>query len=244
MPQDRLPARHDPVDARPPIEPPGPTRDGDDARLVELARAGDDQAFGALVVRYERRLIRVIVRLVRDEELARDLAQDTFTRVYTRLDRFDTSRRFGPWLLRVGVNLAVDHLRRRVLPSQSIDHPHPDRPEQFDLTDPAPDPLARAEMAEEVHRVIDLLPLPERTILVLRDLEGYPTGEVAAIVGRQEATVRWRLARARELFREAWEQRDRPVETSSEPTEGWVGRMIGAFTTAGAGAARGRRPWN
>src|SRR5262245_42757297 len=62
-----------------------------DARLVEQARRGDDEAFAALVVRYERKLLAVLARLVRDGELARDLAQETFWRVYQRLDRFDTS---------------------------------------------------------------------------------------------------------------------------------------------------------
>src|SRR4051794_41387289 len=82
-----------------------------DARLVERARSGDDQAFAALVVRYERKLIRVLTRLVRDEELARDLAQETFWKVYNRLDHFDTARRFGPWLFPIGVNLGLRHLR-------------------------------------------------------------------------------------------------------------------------------------
>src|SRR3954454_12633739 len=64
------------------------TADLGDARLVERARSGDDQAFAALVVRYERKLIRVLGRLVHDEELARDLAQETFWKVYNRLDHF------------------------------------------------------------------------------------------------------------------------------------------------------------
>ena len=64
-----------------------------------------------LVRRYERKLIRVLTRLVREPEQARDLAQETFWRVYARLDRFDTARRFGPWLFRVGVNLGLDWLR-------------------------------------------------------------------------------------------------------------------------------------
>ena len=74
-------------------------------------RHGDHQAFAVLVRRYERKLIRVLLRLVHEPEQARDLAQETFWRVYTRLDRFDTARRFGPWLFRVGVNLALDWLR-------------------------------------------------------------------------------------------------------------------------------------
>ena len=98
-----------------------------DARLVERARDGDDQAFAALVVRYERKLIRVLTRLVRDEELARDLAQETFWKVYNRLDQFDTARRFGPWLFRIGVNLGLDQLRRHEAPpAASIDRPSSD----------------------------------------------------------------------------------------------------------------------
>src|SRR5262249_27149478 len=82
-----------------------------DAWLVEHARHGDQRAFAALVQRYERKLIRVLTRLVQQPEQARDLAQETFWRVYKSLDRFDTARRFGPWLFRVGVNLGVDWLR-------------------------------------------------------------------------------------------------------------------------------------
>ena len=67
-----------------------------DARLVEDARLGDQKAFGELVQRYERRLIRVILRFVRDPDSAEDLAQESFLRVYERLDQYDASRRFGP----------------------------------------------------------------------------------------------------------------------------------------------------
>ena len=84
---------------------------GSDARLVEESRHGDHNAFGDLVLRYERRLMRVILRFVPDIESARDLTQETFLRAYERLNQFDPSRRFGPWLFRIGVNLTMDHLR-------------------------------------------------------------------------------------------------------------------------------------
>lgn len=184
--------------------------DAGDARLVEQARAGEDDAFAALVVRYERKLIRVLVRLVHDEELARDLAQETFWKVYTRLDRFDTSRRFGPWLFRIGVNLSLDQLRRREGPTAtSIDRTQTEHHHAIDPADP--DPRLREELAQEVRFILDRLPLAYRTILVLRDLEGFSSAEVAAIVGRREATVRWRLAKARDLFRQHWERREAAV---------------------------------
>jgi RNA polymerase sigma-70 factor, ECF subfamily len=177
-----------------------------DARLVERARDGDDAAFAALVARYERKLIRVLVRLVHDEELARDLAQETFWKVYNRLDRFDTARRFGPWLFRVGVNQGLDLLRRREAPAASIDRAWGEGRRPLDPADP--DPRLREELAQEVRFILDRLPVPYRTILVLRDLEGFSSAEVATIVNRREATVRWRLARARELFRQHWERRE------------------------------------
>jgi RNA polymerase sigma-70 factor (ECF subfamily) len=179
-----------------------------DAWLVERARHGDHQAFAVLVRRYERKLIRVLTRLVREPEQARDLAQETLWRVYTRLDRFDTARRFGPWLFRVGVNLGLDWLRstkNKPPPAASIDRTDANGQATFELPDP--DPRAQAELVQEVQFIIGLMPVSYRTILVLRDLEGFSSSEVAAIVGRREATVRWRLAMAREKFREIWQRR-------------------------------------
>jgi RNA polymerase sigma-70 factor, ECF subfamily len=194
-----------------------------DAWLVEHARHGDQQAFAVLVRRYERKLIRVLMRLVHEPEQARDLAQETFWRVYTRLDRFDTARRFGPWLFRVGINLALDWLRstRNAAPAASIDRTDADGQAVFELSDP--DPRVRAELAQEVHYVLGLMPVSYRTILVLRDLEGFSSSEVAAIVGRREATVRWRLAKARDKFREIWGRRQdgaSVVDMEVSPDEG------------------------
>ncbi len=179
-----------------------------DAWLVERARHGDHAAFAVLVRRYERKLIRVLARLVRDPELARDLAQETFWRVYSRLERFDTARRFGPWLFRVAVNLGLDWLRRsrsEPSPPASIDRPHGDAQLPFELPDP--DPRIQTELAQEVQYILAQLPVSYRTVLVLRDLEGFSSSEVAAIVGRREATVRWRLSKARDKFRELWQRR-------------------------------------
>ena len=177
-----------------------------DARLVERVRNGDDEAFAALVFRYEAKLVRVLARLIRDNELARDLAQETFWKVYTRLDRFDASRRFGPWLFRIGVNLCFDAMRRHDGPqTMSLDSRDGVPAGAVDVVDP--DPRTAQELAQEVRFVLDQIALPYRAILVLRDLEGFSSAEVAAIVGRRETTIRWRLAKAREAFRVLWEQR-------------------------------------
>jgi RNA polymerase sigma-70 factor (ECF subfamily) len=175
-----------------------------DARIVDEVRRGDRDAYGVLVTRYEKKLQHVLRRLVRDPEQARDLAQETFLKVYQHLDQFDTSRRFGPWLFRVGVNLAVDWLRRRK-PTVRLCQPPRDDEKAIEVIDP--DPRPRLELEQEVHHVLQEIPLNYRTVLVLRDLEGFSCSEVAAIEGRREATIRWRLSRAREMFRKIWERR-------------------------------------
>jgi RNA polymerase sigma-70 factor (ECF subfamily) len=195
------------------------TGDGNlnDVWLVQLARRGDHEAFAVLVRRYERKLIRVLVRLVREPEQARDLAQETFWRVYSRLDRFDAGRRFGPWLFRIGVNLGLDWLRRKKgerSTAFSIDRTGSQGQLTFDVSDP--DPRVRVDLAQEVQFILAQMPVSYRTVLVLRDLEGFSSSEVAAIVGRREATVRWKLAVAREKFREIWQRRQEGIEGGNQ----------------------------
>jgi RNA polymerase sigma-70 factor (ECF subfamily) len=189
-----------------------------DSRLVELSRDENHEAFGELVRRYEGRLMRVISRFILDQDLVEDLAQDVFLRVYRRLELFDASRRFGPWLFQIGVNLTLDHLRktqRRIrwtLFSQR-------NSDQSQPIDPATDdPRPQLDLAQEVRAVLDHLPEKYRTVLVLRDLENFSTAEIAAILNRKEATIRWRLAEARSKFQKLWvaKQNRETVRNGSE----------------------------
>ena len=176
-----------------------------DARLVEEARLGDKAAFGHLVQRYERRLLRVIQRFVRDPDQAEDLAQEVFLRVYERLDQYDASRRFGPWLFRIGVNVMLDFLRRRKRRSWGLLFADAHRDRWPDP--PTADKREELDLRQEVWQVIEQLPEKYRIVLVLRDLEAFSTSEIAAILNRREATIRWRLAEARNRFQEIWERR-------------------------------------
>jgi RNA polymerase sigma-70 factor (ECF subfamily) len=175
-----------------------------DARLVEEVRRGSKDSFGVLVARYEKKLQRVLWRMVRDPEQTRDLAQETFLRVYQHLDQFDASRRFGPWLFRCGMNLAVDWLRRQ-RPTVQLGPTQSEGENTIEAVDP--DPRPQIELGQEVQFVLQQIPLNYRMVLILRDLEGFSCSEVAAIEGRREATIRWRLSRAREMFRQIWERR-------------------------------------
>ena len=177
-----------------------------DARLVDETRRGDQAAFGQLVQRYERRLMRVVLRFISDLDLAEDLAQETFLRAYERLDQFDPSRRFGPWLFRIGVNLTLDFHRKRKRRIWSIFFT--DRAPEGNFDPQAADPRPELDLQQEVQQVIAQIPEKYRTVLVLRDLENFSTSEIAAILDRKETTIRWRLAEARNRFQELWEKRE------------------------------------
>ena len=176
-----------------------------DARLVEETRRGEREAFGELVRRYEGRLVRVILRFINDLDVAEDLAQETFLRAYERLDQFDPSRRFSPWLFRIGVNITLDYHRkrkRRVWASLFTD-----RSREKWIEPEVSDPRPEIDLQQEVRMVIGQLPEKYQAVLVLRDLENFSTSEIAAILSRKEATIRWRLAEARNRFQELWRKR-------------------------------------
>jgi RNA polymerase sigma-70 factor (ECF subfamily) len=126
------------------------------------------------------------------------------------LDQFDPSRRFGPWLFRLVVNLTYDHLRKikrrgRWALFADISRERVPDPE-------TPDPREDMDLSAEVQSVLQQVPEMYRTVLILRDLEGFCSSEVAATLERSEATIRWRLAEARRLFKEAWERRERSIQ--------------------------------
>lgn len=176
-----------------------------ESRLVDEARRGNKQAFGELVLRYERRLIRVIQQFVKSPELAEDLAQETFMKVYERLDQFDPARRFGPWLFRIGVNQTLDYMRRRKRRGWWL--LFTDRNSEKSPDPAINDPRQAMDLRQEVEAVLDQIPENYRIVLMLRDLQNFSTSEIATMLDRKEATIRWRLAEARSMFQEIWVKR-------------------------------------
>lgn len=178
---------------------------GCEALLVEEARRGSQHAFGELVQRYERRVVRVIKQFIHNVDLAEDLAQETFLKAWRKLSTFDPSRRFGPWLFRIAVNLTLDHLRRRKRRGwwSLFSESRAERP-----PDPATaDPRQELDLRQEVQAVLEKIPESYRLVLVLRELENLSTSEIAAILGRAEGTIRWRLVEARNRFQQLWVKR-------------------------------------
>src|SRR3954470_7034725 len=155
-------------DAARPTEPmpPAPVLDLlnlPDADVVALAQQGRDAAFRELIRRYERPVFSLIFRMVRDRELAEDLAQDTFIKVLNHIDRYRPEFKLSSWLFKIANNVAIDHLRRRQLDTISIDgSPHAQTIDAIQATsfevaieqESALDELEAREMGASIERAI------------------------------------------------------------------------------------------
>lgn len=171
-----------------------------DAALVAAARRGDLGAFERIVERYQRRVYAVGYRILRRHDLADDVAQEAFLRAYQALDRFDTSRPFGPWIARIAANLAVNHARSPRFREQALPEAHAETP------DGRAGPLGavlEGEAREVLEAALARLPAEQRAVFVLRVAEELSYREIADALGLALGTVMSRLARAREKLREA-----------------------------------------
>jgi len=179
----------------------------DDGRLVREHLAGDPQAFGTLVDRYQTRLLNFINRTIGDRERAEDLVQEVFIRVFRHLHRFDQTKKFSTWIYTIASNLAKNELRNRsrnplVLFQTIKKHWEADhRPLQFEDATARPDDLYRKRyLKEAVDQCVGQLPTHHRAVFVLRELEGKSYAEIAEITGCNLGTVKSRLNRARNSF--------------------------------------------
>jgi RNA polymerase sigma-70 factor (ECF subfamily) len=180
-----------------------------DAALVERVRRGDQKAFELLVVKYQRRIERLIGRMVRDTDLVQDLAQETFLRAYRALPQFRGESAFYTWLYRIAVNTAkkaLVELRREPVITESALSPAGDgdetfRPETEPIDTETPDAvLASREIAAAVNAAIERLSDDLRQAVVLREIEGLSYEEIAEIMNCPIGTVRSRIFRAREAI--------------------------------------------
>ena len=183
--------------------PAPPAAEVTDAELVEQVLAGDAEAFGGLVARYHRRAFWIAFHVVGRVEDARDVAQEAFIRVYRSLKRFDFSRNFYTWFYRIVMNLAIDALRkRRSARAAALDGLADRLPADQDTVGP----VEQKETRGLVWNVLKQMNSKFKSVLVLRDIHGMNCREIAPILQVTHATVRWRLHRGRQIFREHWDR--------------------------------------
>ena len=187
--------------------PPAP--DSSDYLLVERAAAGDQRAFELLVIKYQRRVERLIGRMVRDVDLVEDIAQETFLRAWRALHQFRGDAQFYTWLYRIAVNTAkkalLDLKRNPTVgsgaPSDGDEENETFRRESEPSTDVTPESeLAAREIAEAVNAALLDLPDDLRQAVTLREMEGLSYEAIAQAMACPVGTVRSRIFRAREAI--------------------------------------------
>jgi RNA polymerase sigma-70 factor (ECF subfamily) len=175
-----------------------------DQQLVERAQRGDKHAFELLVVKYQRKLARLLSRFVRDAGEVEDVTQEAFIKAYRALPGFRGDSAFYTWLYRIGINTAKNYLvalGRRAPTSTGFDA---EEAESFDDADQLRDTntpenqLMSREIAETVNRAMDGLPEELRTAITLREIEGLSYDEIAEALQIPRGTVESRIFRARQ----------------------------------------------
>lgn len=181
-----------------------------DQEVVALARKGRESAYRELIDRYQRPILSLIYRLVRDRELAEDLAQDAFIKVFNALDRYNPERKFSSWIFKIAHNTAIDQLRKKELDTLSIDgSPHATSAEAVEASAIVPvssdeDPeqyTSSREIGAQIEAAIGTLRPEYRTVIVLWHVEGRPYDEIAEIMDLPLGTVKTYIHRARNELR-------------------------------------------
>jgi RNA polymerase sigma-70 factor, ECF subfamily len=177
-----------------------------DQQLVERVQRGDKAAFNLLVVKYQRKIFRLLSRLIRDQAEIEDVAQEAFIKAYRALPNFRGESAFYTWLYRIAINTAKNHLVSQGRRAPTSTPSDVEDAETFDDGDHlrdlnTPDSmLVTKQVGEAVNRAIDQLPEDLRTAIVLRELEGLSYEEIAESMQCPIGTVRSRIFRAREAI--------------------------------------------
>ncbi|CEA06155.1 RNA polymerase sigma factor AlgU [Pseudomonas saudimassiliensis] len=167
-----------------------------EGELIRRAQAGDRQAFGVLVQQHQARVFSFIRRLCGNPHNAQDMTQDTFIKAWHALPDWRPEARLETWLLRIARNTTIDALRRNKHMPEPL-------PEDYMLTDSGPSPLRQLESSRSLHALEQLvaqLPVGQREVLLLREMEGLSYQDIASTLDISEGTVKSRLARAREAL--------------------------------------------
>ena len=170
--------------------------------LVRRTLDGDCRAFEQIVLRYERRVMMLSARLLHGLDEAQDATQEVFLRAFKYLHRLDVRRPVEPWLMRITVNVCRDFQRN----TQRRHSTFTESSTQHDAPDESRDPYAGFAWEQErqkLWKVLNELPEKEKMAVILRDVEGFSTAEVAEILGSSESTVRSQICRGRLRIKEA-----------------------------------------
>jgi RNA polymerase sigma-70 factor, ECF subfamily len=178
------------------------------------ARSSQEAAYRELIRRYERPVFALLFRMVRDRELAEDLAQETFVKALNAIESYRPEFKFSSWIFKIANNAAIDHLRRRELDTLSLDgSPHAETPEAMQATalqigarqETPLETVEAKELGTAIEAAIGSLRPEYRSCILLRHVEGRAYEEIAEIMEIPLGTVKTYIHRARKELRDALE---------------------------------------
>jgi len=175
----------------------------DDRDYVQAARAGDDEAFAALVRRHSGGLHRAVARILADDEEAWDVVQMAFLRAWQRIGSYDPRWSFATWLYRIGTNMAIDLIRSRASRERAHRASGEHRLRIVGESRPTSELADHREVDWMLDQLVDALTPQQRSAFVLREIEGLETAEVAQVLGCSATTVRNHVFQARKILRRA-----------------------------------------
>ena len=179
----------------------------DDRALVASILAGERDRFGALVARYEKRIINYVYRVTRRWEEAHDLTQEIFTKVYLALDRYDPKFQFSTWIFRIAQNASIDALRKKSIAEVSLTRQGDDESDgkEWQFADVGVSPyrdLKNKQLAAAIDKAVEQLPADYRELIQLRHFGELSYEEIAALTRLPLGTVKNKLFRARNLLKD------------------------------------------
>jgi RNA polymerase sigma-70 factor (ECF subfamily) len=176
-----------------------------DRELVATAAQGLEGGFEELVRRYQRPISAYVYRMVGDYDIALDLTQEIFIKIYASLSRYRPEFKFSTWIYKIAHNAAIDHLRRSAGRERSIGGGSESEPQQLAIESKGLSPEQQSEREErriEIEIVVRMLPTAYRELIVLRHSQDLTYEEIVEVTGLPLGTVKNRLFRAREMMRQ------------------------------------------
>ena len=178
--------------------------------LIKKAKNGDEDSFESLILSCKGKAYNIALRYLQNEEDALDALQESFIKIYRHLSKFNEQSRFDTWVYRIVVNTCNDMLRKNKKYNQADSVLHSDEDHEdvvIEIADDGPGPLEILERKEERGNVLaclDSLGDEHREVLILRDIRGFSYDEIAEILDCSMGTVKSKISRARNKFKDIW----------------------------------------
>ena len=177
----------------------------DDQVLIKKILEGKKSSFEELMKKYNKKIYGFIYRMVRSEEVATELTQDFFIKIYRVLAKYSFEYKFSTWAYRICYNLVIDHVRKNQTQVDSLDDDSVSQKQMLEsenfVSEDGFEALAKEELSEYVWGVVNGIPMKYRELILLRYLQGLKYDEIAEVTGLPVGTVKNRIFKAKEILR-------------------------------------------